>query len=116
MLAQLAGPCLTLPKPRLERESEQGIQSKVLLQKHTDSSSSEPLDKRLAMIPLSAWEEEDSAELVIREAIRLLFNLGIPIWVFIPIRRRSIRSDTSQVERRRRKKGWRSLAGVLVSF
>ena len=52
----------------------------VLLQKHTDSSSSEPLDKRLVMIPLSAWEEDSSAELVIRETIRLLFNLGIPIY------------------------------------
>lgn len=31
------------------------------------------------MIPLSAWEEElPSAELVIREMIRLLLNLGIP--------------------------------------
>ena len=52
---------------------------KALLHKHTDSSSSEPLNKRLAMIPLSAWEEElPSAELVIRETIRLLLNLGIP--------------------------------------
>lgn len=31
------------------------------------------------MIPLSAWEEElPSAELVLRETIRLLINLGIP--------------------------------------
>ena len=52
---------------------------KALLQKHTDASSSEPLDKKLAMIPLSAWEEElPSVELVIRETIRLLVNLGIP--------------------------------------
>ncbi|KIM37016.1 hypothetical protein M413DRAFT_423833 [Hebeloma cylindrosporum] len=52
---------------------------KALLQKHTDTSSSEPLHKRLGMIPVSAWEEElPSADLVVRETIRLLLNLGIP--------------------------------------
>lgn len=52
---------------------------KVLLHKHTDTSSSEPLHKRLGMIPVSAWEEElPSADLVVRETIRLLLNLGIP--------------------------------------
>jgi len=61
-----------------------------------DASSSEPLDKKLAMIPLSAWEEElPSVELVIRETIRLLVNLGIPRWNT----RRSVAIDGVTIEK-----------------
>ena len=52
---------------------------RALLQKHTDTSSSEPLYKKLGTIPLSAWEEElPTTELVIRETIRLSLSLGLP--------------------------------------
>lgn len=45
---------------------------KTLVTNHTNTLSKEPLHKRLAAIPLSAWEEELPAlDLVIRETIRI---------------------------------------------
>ena len=44
----------------------------ALVLKHADTLSTEPLHKRLATIPLDAWESElPSVELIIRETIRL---------------------------------------------
>ncbi|KDR79795.1 hypothetical protein GALMADRAFT_136397 [Galerina marginata CBS 339.88] len=45
---------------------------KTLVEKHTDTLSTEPLHKRLATIPLNAWEDElPTLDLVIRETLRL---------------------------------------------
>lgn len=46
-----------------------------LIQKHTDTTSSERLHQRLAAIPISAWEEDmPLLDLAIRETLRLVFN------------------------------------------
>ncbi|KAF8069204.1 cytochrome P450 [Lyophyllum atratum] len=48
---------------------------RALVDTHTNSSSSEPLHKRLAAIPISVWEDEMPVmDLVIRETIRLVLN------------------------------------------
>jgi len=48
---------------------------RALVETHTNSSSSEPLHKRLAAIPISVWEDEMPVmDLVIRETIRLILN------------------------------------------
>ena len=45
---------------------------KVLVANHTDALSQEPLHKRLAAVPLNAWEEELSiVDLVIHETLRI---------------------------------------------
>ena len=45
---------------------------KTLVTNHTNTLSKEPLHKRLAAIPLNAWEEELPAlDLVIRETLRI---------------------------------------------
>ena len=60
-------------KEKVKKEYE------ALLEKHTDTFSSEDYDKRLATIPLSAWEEElPSTDLVLRETIRLTLTIGFP--------------------------------------
>ncbi|KAF8890286.1 cytochrome P450 [Gymnopilus junonius] len=47
----------------------------ALIAKHTDTLSSEILHKRLAAIPISAWEDEMPVlDSVIRETIRLILN------------------------------------------
>ena len=49
----------------------------ALVLKYTDTSSSEPLHKRLSTIPLDAWENElPSVELIIRETIRLTLSFA----------------------------------------
>lgn len=46
-----------------------------IIEKHTNTSSSEPLHKRLAAVPISVWEDEMPAiELVIRETQRLVIS------------------------------------------
>ena len=62
---------------------------KTLVTNHTNTLSKEPLHKRLAPIPLSAWEEELPAlDLVIRETLRITMcgallrrNLGKDIFL-----------------------------------
>lgn len=45
---------------------------KTLVNKYTDTTSSDPLHARLATIPLDAWEEElPSLEAIIRETLRI---------------------------------------------
>ena len=45
---------------------------KALVEKYTDTLSTEPLYKRLAAVPLSAWENElPSLDLIIRENLRM---------------------------------------------
>ena len=45
---------------------------KALVANHTNTPSKEPLHKRLAAIPLNAWEEElPAVDLVIRETLRI---------------------------------------------
>jgi len=49
----------------------------ALVLKHTDPLLSEPLHKRLATIPLDAWENElPSIELIIRETIRMTVSFA----------------------------------------
>ena len=49
----------------------------ALVLKHTNTLSSEPLHKRLATIPLDAWENElPSIELIIRETIRMTVSFA----------------------------------------
>ena len=49
----------------------------ALVLKHTNTLSSEPLHKRLATIPLDAWENElPSIELIIRETIRMTISFA----------------------------------------
>lgn len=44
----------------------------ALVDKHTDTISTEPLHKRLAAVPISAWENElPSIDLIIRENVRI---------------------------------------------
>jgi sterol 14-demethylase len=46
-----------------------------LIAKHTDTTSTEPLHKRLSAIPVAAWEDEmPIVDVVIRETIRLTQN------------------------------------------
>ncbi|RDB26903.1 Sterol 14-demethylase [Hypsizygus marmoreus] len=46
-----------------------------LIKMHTNTTSSDPLHKRLSAIPVSAWEEEMPAmDTVIRETIRIVMN------------------------------------------
>ncbi|PPQ98483.1 hypothetical protein CVT26_013884 [Gymnopilus dilepis] len=50
----------------------------ALIAKHTDTVSPDPLHKRLAAIPISAWEDEmPILESVIRESLRLAFNSAL---------------------------------------
>ena len=45
---------------------------KMLVEKYTNTTSSDPIHARLATIPLNAWEEElPSLELIIRETLRI---------------------------------------------
>ena len=45
---------------------------KSLIEKHTNTLSSDPLHKRLSAIPISAWEDEMPAlDMVIRETLRI---------------------------------------------
>jgi len=45
---------------------------KALVEKYTDTLSTEALYKRLAAVPLSAWENElPSLDLIIRESVRM---------------------------------------------
>ncbi|KII87907.1 hypothetical protein PLICRDRAFT_42425 [Plicaturopsis crispa FD-325 SS-3] len=47
----------------------------ALVSTHTNTTGSDPLHKRLAAIPMSAWEEEMPViELIIRETLRLIIN------------------------------------------
>jgi len=46
-----------------------------LVNKHTNSTSSEPIHKRLSAIPISVWEDETPVmELVLRETLRMAIN------------------------------------------
>jgi cytochrome P450 len=46
-----------------------------LINGHTDSTSSDPLHKRLSAIPMTVWEEEmPILDVVLRETIRLMLN------------------------------------------
>ncbi|KAF8872702.1 cytochrome P450 [Infundibulicybe gibba] len=48
---------------------------KSLVAQHTDTTSSEPLHKRLSAIPISAWEDEMPIfERTLRETLRLVMN------------------------------------------
>lgn len=58
-----------------------------LIEKHTNTTSTDPLHKRLSTIPVTAWEDEMPVlELVIRETLRLII-VGVSI-------RRSVLEDT----------------------
>jgi len=47
----------------------------ALVAKHSNTLSSEPLHKRLASIPLNAWEDElPSVDLVVRETLRFTMS------------------------------------------
>ena len=47
----------------------------TLIANHTNTLGTEPLHKRLASIPLNAWEDElPSVDLVIRETLRFTFS------------------------------------------
>jgi cytochrome P450 len=47
----------------------------ALIKRHVDTTSSDPLHKRLSAIPLAVWEDEmPILEAVIRETIRLILN------------------------------------------
>src|SRR6267378_425105 len=49
----------------------------TLVANHTDTLSSEPLHKRLATIPLNAWENElPSVDLIIRETLRMTLSFA----------------------------------------
>lgn len=46
-----------------------------MIEKHTNTTSGEPLHKRLAAVPVSIWEDEMPVmELVIRETLRLVLS------------------------------------------
>lgn len=48
---------------------------KALLNTHAGAATGEPLHKRLATIPMNAWEEElPSMDLVIRETLRMIVS------------------------------------------
>ncbi|KAF9482295.1 cytochrome P450 [Pholiota conissans] len=47
----------------------------AMIEKHTNTTSHEPLHKRLSAVPVSVWEDEmPDIELVIRETLRLAFT------------------------------------------
>ncbi|KAF9546460.1 cytochrome P450 [Agrocybe pediades] len=47
----------------------------ALIEKHTDTTSTDPLHKRLSAIPVSAWDDEMPVlDLVIRETLRLIIT------------------------------------------
>jgi cytochrome P450 len=51
---------------------------KALMDKYTDTTSSDPLHARLSTIPLNAWEEElPSLEAVIRETLRISVSITL---------------------------------------
>ncbi|KAF8804683.1 cytochrome P450 [Phlegmacium glaucopus] len=51
---------------------------KALVEKHTNTTSSDPLHTRLSAIPLEAWEDElPSLDLIIRETLRLTVSLTL---------------------------------------
>jgi sterol 14-demethylase len=61
---------------------------KALVANHTNTLSTEPLHRRLASVPLNAWENEiPSVDLVIRETIRFTIS-GV-------ILRRNVQKDIS---------------------
>lgn len=69
--------CWALLYLSLHREWKEKVSREVnaLIQTHTDITSSDPLHKRLSVIPVSAWEEGmPSLDLVIRETLRLTMN------------------------------------------
>jgi sterol 14-demethylase len=46
-----------------------------LVNKHTNSTSSEPIHKRLSAVPISVWEDETPVlEAVLRETLRMAIN------------------------------------------
>lgn len=50
---------------------------KALVANHSDTTSPDPLYKRLATIPLEAWESDlPSLDLVVRETIRVISSSG----------------------------------------
>ena len=50
---------------------------RALVEKYTDTLSTEPLYKRLAAVPLSAWENElPSLDLIMRESIRMTTSVA----------------------------------------
>jgi len=50
---------------------------RALVDKHTDALSAEPLHKRLATVPLGAWENElPSVDLIIRETLRMSLSFA----------------------------------------
>ncbi|KAF9528573.1 cytochrome P450 [Crepidotus variabilis] len=68
------GSCCTLLYLSFHTEWKQKVAADVnaIIEKHTNTSSPEPLYKRLAAVPISAWDEEMPAlELVLRETLRL---------------------------------------------
>ncbi|KAF8221627.1 cytochrome P450 [Tricholoma matsutake] len=47
----------------------------AIIEQHTDTTSTDPLHKRLATVPISVWEEEmPMLELALRETLRLTVN------------------------------------------
>ncbi|KAF8182333.1 cytochrome P450 [Pholiota molesta] len=47
----------------------------AMIEKHTNTTSGEPLHKRLAAVPVSAWEDEMPVmELIIRETLRIVVS------------------------------------------
>jgi cytochrome P450 len=58
----------------------------TLVANHTNTLATEPIHKRLALIPLNAWEDElPSVDLVIRETLRLT--------MYGPLLRRNVQKD-----------------------
>ncbi|KAF9522478.1 cytochrome P450 [Crepidotus variabilis] len=67
--------CCTLLYLSFHTEWKQKVAADVnaIIEKHTNTSSPEPLYKRFAAVPISAWDEEMPAlELVLRETLRLI--------------------------------------------
>jgi len=59
------------------REWKRKIHEEImsLVNKHTNSTSAEPLHKRLAAVPISVWEDETPVmESVLRETLRMAIN------------------------------------------
>ncbi|KAF8238323.1 cytochrome P450 [Tricholoma matsutake] len=69
--------CWILLYMAYNKEWKQKIYEEVmsLVHKHTNSTSAEPLHKRLAAIPVSVWEDETPVlEAVLRETLRMAIN------------------------------------------
>jgi len=69
--------CWTLLFLAYNKEWKTRVSNEVnsLITKHTDTTSSDPLHKRLAAIPIDAWEDEmPILDSVIRETLRLVMN------------------------------------------